>query len=457
MKSLRVLMDPGSPSAALFSLERVKCIVRYSFVGMRSVIVLLVALLPNALAIQYSIDDSYVGTDFLSAFVHEAIDDPSHGRVNYVNESTALAENLTYANGDTLIMRADYWTVLDPDGPGRDSVRIRSLKTYTQHAIIFDIRHMPQGCGTWPAAWEVNGTEWPSGGEVDILEGVNDVSPDQITLHTNPGCTMPSGLNMTGTPGNTDCEGSDGCGVQAPTQNSYGPPFNENGGGWYAMERTDDFIRVWFFPRDGDVPSDVSNSSSTIDTDNWGEPTAYFPNTQCDIVDMFSGENIVINLTFCGDWAGTVYSSSGCPGDCVDYVNENPSAFVNAYWDIASCLDVQNADFENGTAVQIYDCNGTGAQNWIISTGTTAIQVAGTNYCLDAGDSPASGTQMKIWECYSGLAAQTWEYTADDQIELQGQGLRQCLDLTNGDDADGTVMQIWACSDGDTNQIWTLS
>ena len=87
-----------------------------------------------------------------------------------------------------------------------------------------------------------------------------------------------------------------------------------------------------------------------------------------------------------------------------------------------------------------YDCNGTGAQNWVINSGTTALQIAGTNYCLDAGSSefiapqhvrivltptllaPGSGTQMKIWQCYSALAAQTWYYTDDQRIALQGQG-----------------------------------
>lgn len=29
---------------------------------------------------------------------------------------------------------------------------------------------------------------------------------------------------------------------------------------------------------------------------------------------------------------------------------------------------------------------------------------------------------MKIWECFSGLAAQTWYYTGDDRISLQNQG-----------------------------------
>ena len=55
---------------------------------------------------------------------------------NYVDQATALAQNLTYANGDTLILRADYWTTLDPNGPGRNSVRIQSNKQYTTHVIV---------------------------------------------------------------------------------------------------------------------------------------------------------------------------------------------------------------------------------------------------------------------------------------------------------------------------------
>ena len=55
---------------------------------------------------------------------------------NYVNQATALAQNLTYANGNTLIMRADDWSYLDPNGPGRSSVRIQSVKQYTTHVVV---------------------------------------------------------------------------------------------------------------------------------------------------------------------------------------------------------------------------------------------------------------------------------------------------------------------------------
>ena len=35
---------------------------------------------------------------------------------------------------------------------------------------------------------------------------------------------------------------------------------------------------------------------------------------------------------------------------------------------------------------------------------------------------PGNGVQMKIWECYSGLAQQTWYYTDDQRIALENQG-----------------------------------
>ena len=39
------------------------------------------ALLPAAFAATYQLTDHHVGSDFLSSFIHEAISDPTHGRV----------------------------------------------------------------------------------------------------------------------------------------------------------------------------------------------------------------------------------------------------------------------------------------------------------------------------------------------------------------------------------------
>ncbi|KAI0081946.1 putative laminarinase [Panus rudis PR-1116 ss-1] len=303
---------------------------------------LAVLLVPQVFAATYRLSDNHVGSDFLSTFVHENFADPTHGRVTYVDQNTAVSQNLTFAQGNTLILRADSKTKLAPSDPGRKSVRIRSIKTYTTHVAVFDIRHMPQGCGTWPAAWETSVSGWPNLGEVDIV-GVNDQSPNAMTLHTSANCNMPASRAQTGTPTGNNCDvntsGNTGCGVQAPTANSYGPSFNANGGGWYAMERTNNFIKVWFWPRNaGNVPSDVRNGGSNVNTDSWGTPTAFFPNTNCDIGSHFGPNNVIINLTFCGDWAGipSVFNGAGCPGDCATYVNNNPGAFTNAYWDIAA-------------------------------------------------------------------------------------------------------------------------
>ncbi|OBZ78872.1 hypothetical protein A0H81_00340 [Grifola frondosa] len=107
-----------------------------------------------ALGATYNVQDTFIGQDFLTGFSHQAIPDPTHGRVNYVDQATALATNLSFATADTFITRADSFTTLDPAGPGRSATRLQSNNAYTTHVSVFDIRHMPQGCGTWPAAWE---------------------------------------------------------------------------------------------------------------------------------------------------------------------------------------------------------------------------------------------------------------------------------------------------------------
>ncbi|KAL0951944.1 hypothetical protein HGRIS_008595 [Hohenbuehelia grisea] len=91
------------------------------------------------------------------------------------------------------------------------------------------------------------------------------------------------------------------------------------------------------------------------------------------------------------------------------------------------CLDVAGNNQANGTPVQVYDCNGSGAQNWIINPGTTQVKLAGTNFCLDAGSTPANGVELKIWQCFDNLAAQTWFYTGDQRIALQNQGMKSTV------------------------------
>ncbi|KAG8866034.1 hypothetical protein FRB97_004272 [Tulasnella sp. 331] len=291
----------------------------------------------------YNIVDTYIGPSFLTGFTHQAIPDPTNGRVNYTDQAFALAENLTFVSSDTIVMRADDTTVLSPSGPGRNSVRIQSIKQYSISLTIVSVRHMPQGCATWPAFWMTSSTvPWPDAGEIDIIEGVNDESPNTSTLHTVAGCTMSnSSVIQTGTLETTDCNwqdnGNAGCGTRPNKANSYGPGLNSVGGGWYITEKSiSNGINVWFWARnDPSVPASVANGASTVKISDLGEPYANFPYNNCNYNSYFGPEAIIINLTLCGDWAGNVYPST-CPKTCVDHVNQDPADFANAYWDIAS-------------------------------------------------------------------------------------------------------------------------
>ncbi|KAF9488539.1 ricin B lectin [Pleurotus eryngii] len=101
-----------------------------------------------------------------------------------------------------------------------------------------------------------------------------------------------------------------------------------------------------------------------------------------------------------------------------------------------------------------YDCNGTGAQKWVINRRRTKVRLAGTNFCLDAGSQPGNGVGMKIWKCFDNLPAQDWFYTRDKRIVLFKKDL--CLDLTDGSLRNGRQTQTWKCYDFNTNQIWNL-
>ncbi|KDR84331.1 hypothetical protein GALMADRAFT_111607 [Galerina marginata CBS 339.88] len=148
---------------------------------------------------------------------------------------------------------------------------------------------------------------------------------------------------------------------------------------------------------------------------------------------------------------GLAYTITFCPSGA--FPGPPASNAIHPNFNNKWCMDVRGAQYANGTPVQIYDCNGTGAQKWVLKKGSTKVQLEGTNFCLDAGSTPGNAVGMKIWQCYDNLPAQQWYYTADNRIALEGKGL--CLDLTNGVLTNSNRLQTWQCTNGNTNQIWT--
>jgi len=289
----------------------------------------------------YVIQEKHEGTTFFNYYNFFTANDPTHGYVNYVDYNTAVSQGLIQTGSNYVIMRADDKNIAS--GRGRNSIRIETKTQFTRGLYIIDLQHMPTGCATWPAFWTV-GPSWPNGGEIDIIEGVNKQTAVDTTLHTSDGCTMCNeAANFTGTwgkgpNGNNACNcyinapnqySNQGCGITGAA-NTMGPGFNNNKGGVYATEWTNNYISVWYWPRNS-IPADIT--SGNPNPPSWGKAYAWFSfGTYCSS-SHFTNNVVVFDLTFCGDWAGANFAAD-CPGlgACNTYVQNNPSAFSEAYW-----------------------------------------------------------------------------------------------------------------------------
>ncbi|RYP79718.1 hypothetical protein DL770_006560 [Monosporascus sp. CRB-9-2] len=295
---------------------------------------------PDYTRLDYSLIDEYSGTEFLDKFDYFTGYDPAQGFVHYVPREQATSLNLTYASSETAVLRVDtsVGPGSEPDAStGRFSVRLESKTQYNQGLFIFDVKHSPHGCGTWPALWLADPNNWPDNGEIDIMEAVNQATDgNQMTLHTTDGCWMGVRRIMSGESLANDCynatDDNAGCGVSGPAD-SYGALYNEDRGGLMAVEWRDEGIRMWAFGRDA-IPGDIT--SRNPDPSSWGTAAADFPNTECDIGAHFRNQSIIANIDLCGQYAGGVYAQSGCPSNCTDYVANNPSAFTDAFWEFGS-------------------------------------------------------------------------------------------------------------------------
>ncbi|MGA6228181.1 RICIN domain-containing protein, partial [Streptomyces umbrinus] len=112
------------------------------------------------------------------------------------------------------------------------------------------------------------------------------------------------------------------------------------------------------------------------------------------------------------------------------------------------CVDVAGASSANGTAVQLYDCNGSGAQIWS-NPGDGTLRALGK--CLDIVDrSTADGAAVQLWDC-SGGSNQQW--VVSGARDIVNPAANKCLDVTGNNSANATRLQIWTCSGG-ANQKW---
>ncbi|EST09140.1 Concanavalin A-like lectin/glucanase, subgroup [Kalmanozyma brasiliensis GHG001] len=301
---------------------------------------------------QWKLVKSYSGSTFFDDMDFFTMGDPTHGSITYVDRNTAQNQGLIGTNNGQVTMK------INPGNGWAQSVRINTKDSFTTGIFVLDAEHMPVGCGIWPAWWSTPTNPaggWPNGGEIDIIEGVNDYSYNTYSVHTTGGCNVPQNPNMKGkftlqdwraTNCASDVTGNQGCGVTSTTNGDFGVNYNNNGGGVHVMYWSEsDGISTYFFPK-GSVPNDISTGSP--DPSNWGQPQAHWPATNCNIGNYFYNHVVVFTNTVCGDWAGSgdVWwnamngQSQSCAAktgqsSCQAYLNSNPD-FSQAYWTINS-------------------------------------------------------------------------------------------------------------------------
>ncbi|KAF8311443.1 hypothetical protein DL93DRAFT_2043787, partial [Clavulina sp. PMI_390] len=277
----------------------------------------------------------HAGSSFFTGWNFFTGGDPTNGNVEYVSKSTATSDKLAYIQSDgTVVLKVDNTSTLAA-GANRNSVRISTSATYTTALMIFDIIHMPWGCSvrkvqTYYTLWTV-GPNWPNQGEIDIIEGVNNITNNQVTFHTG----YPSACNTTNVPSNwvtspgrgdplcaSNATADAGCGFftsNDPAQAMYGDPFNAAGGGVFALLLNSAGAKVWQWPRNA-VPQDVK-AGHAPKPDGWGLPTGMLPSdSSCPTTSLITSQSIVFDTTLCGGWATDAYTGNGCPGACTDMV-----------------------------------------------------------------------------------------------------------------------------------------
>ena len=112
------------------------------------------------------------------------------------------------------------------------------------------------------------------------------------------------------------------------------------------------------------------------------------------------------------------------------------------------CIDIPNSNTNDGTQLQMWDCNGTGAQNW---TWYSDGSLRALGKCMDvAWGSVDAGAIIQLASC-SGNPAQKFVLSgAGDLVNPQS---NKCVDIVDHNTNSGAKLVQWTCT-GSANQKW---
>ncbi len=229
---------------------------------------------------------------------------------------------------------------------------------------------IPRGQGIWPAFWMLGGNDWPNTGEIDIMENVGHITNTVHGTVHGPGYSGGAGIGGSRT-------------IGAP----LGDTFHT-----YAVDWSPNLI-VWYL--DGSEYFRITPSG--IRGNRWVFDHPFF---------------MILNVAVGGNWPGNPDGSTSFPQTMlIDYVR------VSAWTDSPGtgsalrsnlngrCLDIPAANPVDAARLQMYDCNGTAAQQWSVN-GDGTVRAMGK--CMDAAAAgTANGAQLQLWDC-AGTPNQKW-------------------------------------------------
>jgi len=300
------------------------------------------------------------------------------------------------------------------------SGRIQTAGKFTQQYGHIEARiQVPDGSGLWPAFWMLGGSNWPADGEIDIMEVVGR-DPNRLygTLH-GPGYS-----------------GGNGYGANIVAGSPWYAAFHN-----YAVDWTQNQI-VWTV--DGQeyfraTPASLQAAKGNV---TWVYNHPFF---------------IILNLAVGGNFGQG--NPAGLPAESrmlIDYVHvstsdSGPPPTGNALRSTFSgrCIDIPGANPVDGARLQMYDCNGTTAQQWT-ANGDGTLRAMGK--CMDpAGGALAYGTPIQLVTCNGNPVQRFTLSAAGDLVNVSA---NRCVDIKDWNSANGAALQLWDCA-GTSNQKWT--
>ena len=122
------------------------------------------------------------------------------------------------------------------------------------------------------------------------------------------------------------------------------------------------------------------------------------------------------------------------------------------------CLDVYHSGTADFTPVDLYNCNGGGAQQWRPQSDGEIINPESGLCLTDPNGSTTSGTQIQIRTCGDYLSQQ-WALPYATPVakgEITAQDTGRCLDNLSSDLRNANVIDAHACNGGADSQEWTV-